>query len=820
MSDDKNDKRPDAGDERTVFVPSGGAMPPVPPADGGFVGDSEVVGAPPPAAEVEPEEKTERSEPVKQKKGAKKKKGEPDEQAESSIPMPPVPRDARDEAEPATVIAGSSVPMPPMPTPRDEPEAATVVAMPPVPDAGGSEEPATVIAGLPPLPPAAEPPPSTTPPQTTPPVPREIAAEDAPPPSSGTASGTTGPFVAREAQKIQVGDVLNHIFEVKRFLARGGMGEVFEGCNVNTDEKVAIKVMLPQMAADEKVVAMFRKEARTLTKLQHEALVSYRVLAQEPQLGVLYIVTEFIEGVNLGDTLGSVPRGADELRNLLRRLASGLGAAHKLGAVHRDISPDNILLPGGDVHQAKVIDFGIAKDLESSSATIVGDGFAGKLNYVAPEQLGDFGREVGPWSDVYSLALVILAVANGKAVNMSGSLVDAIDKRRKGPDLTSVPGELRGVLEAMLRPDPKDRLRSMDEVIAMAGGGAGYIPPTTPPMSMPVSQPDLLPGTVVPGTPAGGGGSSKGLLVGGLLAAALALGGGAWYLMRDGGLSGFGFGTGTGNSQQGNQIAPPPPPPSNPVEAARAAINSALPSVTCTWLDVGDVTGGASGVRVAVRGVAGDESAARGELQQALQRAGIANGTVDFGDVAPITQAGCAALDTYRQVRATGDFHLSVPQLRFEMTPQPPGAAYAGRDASRATVNFNFGNLQGDFALMGIEPNGMIEYTVPDRADFDARLASSRNGVPITDLGGDRYQLLIDADHEGWSGIILISGQGPFPQEVVAPQVGARGPTWQQQFLSMAAERGWRVEMVWYESINRVRDGQRPARPEFGQPTR
>ncbi len=743
----------------------------------------------------------------------------------------PVPRDAEDEADPATVVADSSIPMPPVPTPRDEPEEATVVAMAPLPDADrGGDEPATVITDMmPPVPEPREPEEQATviasdplppaPPQTTPPVPREIAAEDTPAPAAGTASGTTPPgaFVAREAQKIQVGDCLNHIFEVKRFLARGGMGEVFEGINVNTDERVAIKVMLPQFAADEKIVAMFRKEARTLTKLQHEAIVSYRVLAQEPQLGVLYIVTEYIEGVQLADAMNEKKMSAEDLKGLLRRLASGLGAAHRLGAIHRDMSPDNVLLPNGDIHQAKIIDFGIAKDLESSSATIVGDGFAGKLNYVAPEQLGDYGREVGAWTDVYSLALVIIAVANGKALNMSGSLVDAIDKRRKGPDLSSAPAELRGVLEAMLRPDPKDRLRSMEDVIAMVGGGAGYIPPTTPPVSMPVGgqQPNVLPGSVAPGGQSGGGGgASKGLLIGGLLAAVVAVGGGAWYLMKDGGgLPGMGGGGNTMQANQGTTVAPP----SNPVEAARAAINSALPSVTCTWLDVGDVRGDGNGVRVAMRGVAGDERAARTELEQALQRAGITGGTVDFGDVAPITQAGCAALDTYRQARATSEYHLTLGQLRFEMTRQPAGASYAGREASNAIIDFNFGNLQGDFALMGIEPNGVISYTVPDRADFDQRLAQSRGGRPIEDVGGDRYRLHIDADHEGWSGIILISGQGPFPQEVVAPQVGARGPTWQQQFLSMAAERGWRVEMVWYESINRVREGQQEARPEFGQ---
>ena len=119
-------------------------------------------------------------------------------------------------------------------------------------------------------------------------------------------AGTFTPMAPRTGGGvgIQVGDVLNHIFEVKRFIARGGMGEVFEGVNVNTDERVAIKVMLPALAADPNVQAMFRKEARTLTRLSHPALVQYRVLAQEPQLGVLYIVTEFIDGANLSDVLG------------------------------------------------------------------------------------------------------------------------------------------------------------------------------------------------------------------------------------------------------------------------------------------------------------------------------------------------------------------------------------------------------------------------------------------------------------------------------------------------------------------------------------
>src|ERR1043166_9803664 len=164
--------------------------------------------------------------------------------------------------------------------------------------------------------------------------------------------------------------------------------------------------------------------------------------------------------------LGAIIEEGGEL-TLLRRLASALGAAHELDAIHRDIAPDNVLLEGGRLKDAKIIDFGIAKDLDPSSKTIVGEGFAGKLNYVAPEQLGSYERNVGPWTDVYSLALVMLAVAKKRDVDMGGSLADAFSKRATVPDLSDAPEELRPILTRMLEPDPAHRLRSMDDVLAV-----------------------------------------------------------------------------------------------------------------------------------------------------------------------------------------------------------------------------------------------------------------------------------------------------------------------------------------------------------------
>jgi serine/threonine-protein kinase len=617
-------------------------------------------------------------------------------------------------------------------------------------------------ATVPPQPPASDPGFVTSPPTSQ-------------PPRESTGHFQTTQFAPRtDGQGIQVGDVLNHIFEVKRFIARGGMGEVFEGVNVNTDERVAIKVMLPSLAADPNVISMFRKEARTLTRLQHEALVQYRVLAQEPQLGVLYIVTEYVDGTNLADVLGQAEATPEELAQLLRRLAAGLRVAHALGAIHRDMSPDNVLLEDGSLGKAKIIDFGIAKDLDPGSATIVGDGFAGKLNYVAPEQLGDFGREVGPWSDVYSLALVILAVAGKRNVQMGGSLVDAVDKRRAGPDLSAAPDALKPVLEQMTKANPAERLRSMDEVLAELDktGLTGRAH------------------TAVPAAVSAAGGANKIMVIGGAVAALLVIAVLGWLVLGRGG----------GTPQVAGGKAPTAAP-SDPVEVARGAVNSVLPSVACTWLDIVDIGRDGDAMTVALTGVAGNPSAAQSEISRALAGAGINGASINFEEVSTITQSGCGALDTYRQVRAPDGQRLAVPQRKFEKRVQESGT-YVGKLAANALINVSIGDPALDFALVGIEPSGVITPLITSRKEFE----QLRQDGTVTDLGGDRFRLQIDADHDGWSGIMLLAGKGPFPGELIAPGLVSRGPDWTNSFVSAAAAGGWQSNMVWFKNVDEVRD--------------
>lgn len=280
-----------------------------------------------------------------------------------------------------------------------------------------------------------------------------------PPPGSGSL----------HVHAIQVGSRLNHMFDVTRFIARGGMGEVFEGVNITNEERIAIKVIRPELAADPSIIAMFRKEAHALMNLSHPALVRYRVQAQEPVLGCFYIVTGFISGMSLAERIGTQVPELAELVALTRRLAEGLKEAHDAGIIHRDISPDNILLESDRLDRARIIDFGIVKDTGSDAVTVIGSGFAGKMRYAAPEQLGDFDQNVGPWSDIYSLALVVLALAQGRPTDLGGLPASALAKRRAGIDTGGAPEALRSVLDRMLMADPAQRIRSMDDVISALG---------------------------------------------------------------------------------------------------------------------------------------------------------------------------------------------------------------------------------------------------------------------------------------------------------------------------------------------------------------
>ena len=260
------------------------------------------------------------------------------------------------------------------------------------------------------------------------------------------------------------GTRLNGIYEIDQMIGAGGMGEVYKCHEIQTGAPVAIKMLLPEMAENEAALALFRREAAALHNLPHDAIVRYFLFTVEPTLQRPYLAMEFVDGRSLSDILADGPLTFEALIKLMRRIASGLQAAHERGIIHRDVSPDNIIIPLGDVTRAKIIDFGIARSTQMGDKTIIGSGFAGKDNYVSPEQVGLYRSEVTAKSDIYSLGLLLFYALTGQKLDMGGSQFQLVEKRRQVPELGGVDMRIRPLLERMLQPDPENRPATMAEI--------------------------------------------------------------------------------------------------------------------------------------------------------------------------------------------------------------------------------------------------------------------------------------------------------------------------------------------------------------------
>ncbi|RNF34473.1 serine/threonine-protein kinase [Paracoccus methylarcula] len=269
-----------------------------------------------------------------------------------------------------------------------------------------------------------------------------------------------------ELRLVEPGTLINNNYRILSLVSAGGMGEVYRAENVFTGDPVAVKVILPNLARDEAVLDLFRREARVLVQLRDEAIVRYHNFVLDGGLGRYCLIMEFVEGRHLGTRVKEDgPLADDAALTLMRRLARGLDRAHARGVTHRDLSPDNVILRDDHIDEAVLIDFGIARSTE------LGDGlagrFAGKFKYIAPEQLGHAGGEIGPRTDVYGLALLMAMVVRGKPLDMGDSVVSASAARQAIPDLSGISHRLFPLLQHMLEPDPQHRPEDMRAVLRM-----------------------------------------------------------------------------------------------------------------------------------------------------------------------------------------------------------------------------------------------------------------------------------------------------------------------------------------------------------------
>jgi serine/threonine protein kinase len=261
------------------------------------------------------------------------------------------------------------------------------------------------------------------------------------------------------AQTFKAGDLIQDTYRIDTLLGEGGMGATYRGTNLATGDTVAIKVMTSDFAKAPKSFDLFKRESRLLRTVQSDAVIRYETTLQD-KAGRLFLIMEFLQGRPLSDYLArKATLRADDVLKLGIRLAKGLNAIHALGIVHRDIAPDNIMIPDDDVMKAKLIDFGLASDTTGTEKSIIGDSFAGKFSFSAPEQFGLHGGKIGPGTDIYSLGLVLLKVA-GITVPGEGAGIGVIEHRRGDLILSNdgtLPVKMLKAIEQMLKVNPEHR---------------------------------------------------------------------------------------------------------------------------------------------------------------------------------------------------------------------------------------------------------------------------------------------------------------------------------------------------------------------------
>lgn len=276
-----------------------------------------------------------------------------------------------------------------------------------------------------------------------------------------------------------IGDVIAGKYAIEKVLGVGGMGVVFAAKHRHLDERVAIKLLLPQFAKDATIVARFMREATAASRIRGKHVA--RVIDVTCDGGLPYLVMELLDGYDLAETLESRgPLGLAETIDYLLQACEALAEAHAKGIVHRDLKPSNLFLarqPDGSAI-LKIVDFGISKFLTPDGADAGNDmsmtqtaTVLGSPLYMSPEQL-KASKAVDGRTDVWALGVIFHELLTGTCP-FSGATLPEVSAGilmlptpslvAKRPDL---PPQLDGILERWLAKKPEDRFPSVGDVAA------------------------------------------------------------------------------------------------------------------------------------------------------------------------------------------------------------------------------------------------------------------------------------------------------------------------------------------------------------------
>lgn len=266
--------------------------------------------------------------------------------------------------------------------------------------------------------------------------------------------------------QIAAGTILNDSFRIDSLIGQGGMGSVYRGMQLALDRVVAIKVM-NLMDVRKEDLQRFNREGKALAGLQHPNIISALHSGLWNQR--LFLVTEFVDGLTLADTLKNEQRLEPKTAlPIFLQIASALSHAHENGLVHRDVKPSNVMIFGQE-NSVKVLDFGIVKTMLYLSGdqrlTRSGQDFGTPL-YMSPEQC--LGETIDERSDVYSLGCLMYETLTGTppfvGANRTAILYQQVNSQPE-PLQTAIP-QLNKLVLRCLAKDPNDRFSTMSRLVS------------------------------------------------------------------------------------------------------------------------------------------------------------------------------------------------------------------------------------------------------------------------------------------------------------------------------------------------------------------
>jgi tRNA A-37 threonylcarbamoyl transferase component Bud32/RNA polymerase subunit RPABC4/transcription elongation factor Spt4 len=304
-------------------------------------------------------------------------------------------------------------------------------------------------------------------------------------PVDGSALAFASMVPVAQTDDPRIGSRLCNRYELRRVVADGGMGRVYEGIDKQNNTRIAVKVLHDEIATDEVALERFKREYEISAKLPHDYIVNVLDFQRDPVSGVWLLVMEFLEGEELRVAIKrekTLP--PDRVIRMLSQVAIGLGAAHEMQIVHRDLKPDNLFLCGtreGD--DVKLLDFGSVKDKnkDAKKLTVLGTTI-GSPYYMAPEQAQGLDT-LDARADVFALAAIAYEClcgtvpfggTNGPSILLAIMTKDPDPPSQKGAKAPfPPPPAMDEVMELALAKNPNIRTKSVADLADAVGKAYG-----------------------------------------------------------------------------------------------------------------------------------------------------------------------------------------------------------------------------------------------------------------------------------------------------------------------------------------------------------